>query len=259
MKLTVIMPVFNGAQTVSRAVASVGRLSSLMDGELRMIAVDDCSTDDTHPILMTLKARHPFLEVLRLPRNGGPGPARNHALDQVSEGWIGFIDADDEIIAEPYADVLRRGEHLNRDFITFNGYFISEDTVARKYDFERIADDRRLMAKTSLRSELDGSVIFSIYHSKLVQAHDLRFGRDFYEDIVFSNLGLILAERRLILNAYCYKKHWSGISIVNTVSERHIKGLLGAIVDLRNRLLEKGLYGADLSDDFAYGAHGLST
>jgi len=256
MRLSLIMPAFNAADTVQKAVTSVAALTHCLNGQVRMIAVDDCSTDNTLQILEELGRQHGFLDVHRMPENSGPGSARNFALDLISEGWIGFIDADDEIVPEAYASCLQNGENAGKDFITFNGYFVNGDASTPKYDFNRIADNQHKMTRNSLRSELDGSVIFSIYHSALIAKQGLRFGNFFYEDIVFSNLGLIFAERRLICDEYCYKKHWLGSSIVNTVSERHIKGLVSAVVDLRKSLERSGLFNDDLLTDFAYGAHG---
>ena len=98
------------------------------------------------------------------------------------------------------------------------------------------------MIRRSLRSELDGSVIFSIFKNSLIKDHDLRFGDFFYEDIPFAHLGIIFADKRQIINRPCYKKHWLGSSIVNTVSDRHIRGLLTTIVHVRTRLEQAGYY-----------------
>ena len=256
MTLSIVMPVFNASATVARAVGSVGALADRLDGQVRLLAVDDCSTDTTRDVLEALSEKHSFLELHRMKKNGGPGPARNYALDQISEGWIGFIDADDEIIAENYAECFRDGDQSGADFITLNGHFINGEDISTKYDFNRIVDDRHEMIHRSLRSELDGSVIFSIYKKSLIEKYNLRFGEYFYEDIAFAHLGLIFSSKRKIINKPCYKKFWLGSSIVNTVSERHIRGLLTAIPSVRTRLQEAGYYDPSLDQAFAYGAHG---
>ena len=256
MTLSIIMPVFNASETVARAVGSVAALADRLDGQVRLLAVDDCSTDATRDVLQALCEKHSFLELHRMSQNTGPGPARNYALDRISGGWVGFIDADDEIIADGYAKCLRQGDEAGADFITFNGHFVNGEEISTKYDFSRILDDRDKMIRRSLRSELDGSVIFSIFRKTLIEEHHLRFGEHFYEDIAFAHLGLIFANKRLILDEPGYKKFWLGSSIVNTVSVRHIRGLLTAIVHVRTRLEQSGYYDTALDHEFAYGAHG---
>lgn len=92
--VTVVIPCYRCADTVDRAVESVVR-QSLRPAEL--ILVDDCSADGTLVELERLRNRHGegWIRVLALPRNAGPGGARNAGWDAATQTYVAFLDADD--------------------------------------------------------------------------------------------------------------------------------------------------------------------
>ncbi len=102
--ISVVMPVFNGARYLARAVASVRR-QTFADWEL--LAVDDASTDGSHEALAALAAVEPRLRLFRRQRNGGAAAARNLALRQ-ARGWlVSYLDCDDEYYPDYLAAVRR--------------------------------------------------------------------------------------------------------------------------------------------------------
>jgi glycosyltransferase involved in cell wall biosynthesis len=90
MKPTVsaIIPAYNAAQTVGRAVESC---LSQTHSPIEVLVVDDGSTDGTADVVAG------FGTTARLERkpNGGPASARNHAARLARGDWLGFLDADD--------------------------------------------------------------------------------------------------------------------------------------------------------------------
>ena len=92
MKVSVIIPTYNAASTLRRAIESV-TTQSLRN--LEIIAVDDGSSDDTFAILQDLAEADPRIRPIRLPRNGGSYAARNKAIEEARGEWIFVLDADD--------------------------------------------------------------------------------------------------------------------------------------------------------------------
>lgn len=86
--VTVVVPAYNAAAFISRAVDSV-LAQTFADFEL--LVVDDGSTDDTRAVLASYGGR---IRVLAK-TNGGPAAARNHGLRQAQGRYIAFLDADD--------------------------------------------------------------------------------------------------------------------------------------------------------------------
>jgi succinoglycan biosynthesis protein ExoO len=100
--VSVIMPVYNAANFVGRAIGSV-LAQSLPAAEI--LVIDDCSTDQTIAVVEALARRHPAIRLLRMPRNGGPAAARNLGIAQATGDWIAILDADDAYAPDRLAAV----------------------------------------------------------------------------------------------------------------------------------------------------------
>ena len=89
MKLSVVMPVYNEAETIAEILARVTAVSI----EKEIILVDDCSRDGTDEILK--KQNHiPNLSVITHAVNGGKGAAVQTALQHVTGDIVIIQDAD---------------------------------------------------------------------------------------------------------------------------------------------------------------------
>lgn len=88
-KISVIIPAFNRACCVPKAIESVlGQHFKPFE----VIVIDDGSTDDTPAVL---QAYGNSIRVLRQP-NQGVSAARNQGISAATGDWIAFLDSDDE-------------------------------------------------------------------------------------------------------------------------------------------------------------------
>jgi glycosyltransferase involved in cell wall biosynthesis len=90
MKLSVIIPVFNEAATVARAIERVRSVP--MNSEI--VVVDDGSTDGTRAILQDLRSRGVIDRLLIQGRNRGKGAAVVRGISQVTGDVVVIQDAD---------------------------------------------------------------------------------------------------------------------------------------------------------------------
>lgn len=104
MRVTVIMPAYNAAATIVAAMRSVLDQSHR---DVRLIIVDDGSTDDTAALISA--CADPRLTVIRQP-NAGVSVARNRGMAAAEGDALLFLDADD-CLAAPSA-LLRLIETL---------------------------------------------------------------------------------------------------------------------------------------------------
>lgn len=90
MTFSVVIPVYNGAATIERAVESV--LGQILK-PLEIIVVDDASTDNTVSLLE--RKFSGAIKLIKLQENGGSSVARNAGMDAARGAYIAFLDADD--------------------------------------------------------------------------------------------------------------------------------------------------------------------
>lgn len=102
--VSVVLPTFNSAPFVSRAIESV--LHQEVGHPLELIIVDDCSSDGTPELIQQRYGSDPRVRLTVADRNAGPGAARNQAIDEATGQWIALIDADDAWSADRLSNLL---------------------------------------------------------------------------------------------------------------------------------------------------------
>jgi glycosyltransferase involved in cell wall biosynthesis len=101
--LYIIIPFYNAAATLERTVLSLDVLGAGSRRRTRVIGVDDGSGDESSSLFETTASRIKDLEYSVVRKtNGGSGSARNTALKSIDKGWIFFLDADDELVFDPF-------------------------------------------------------------------------------------------------------------------------------------------------------------
>jgi glycosyltransferase involved in cell wall biosynthesis len=90
--VSVLMPLFNSADTVSLALAS---LQAQTYQNWECIIVDDGSTDNLSAVIENVQDAR--IHFHRLSRNRGRGYARQHALENAQGNYLAFLDGDDWI------------------------------------------------------------------------------------------------------------------------------------------------------------------
>src|ERR1700743_2778627 len=90
LTFSVIIPVYNGAGIIARAIDSVLAQSY---PALEIIVVDDASTSNTKAVVTDNYAGK--VQYIQKIANGGSSIARNVGLDAAKGNCIAFLDADD--------------------------------------------------------------------------------------------------------------------------------------------------------------------
>ncbi len=89
-RLSVILPVRNGEDTIARAVSSTKRA---LPKDAEIVILDDGSTDSTPFILHSLEC--PTVRVITSPASGGISTALNTLIERTDSQFIARMDADD--------------------------------------------------------------------------------------------------------------------------------------------------------------------
>ena len=86
MKVTVIIPTYNGEKTIERAIKSV--LNQSVKIETEILICDDCSTDKTVSIAKELGGT----VFVNDENSGGPNKGRNIGIKNAKGDLIAFLD-----------------------------------------------------------------------------------------------------------------------------------------------------------------------
>lgn len=89
--VSVVIPTYNSALTVERALRSVAAQTYR---PIEVIVVDDASQDDT--LCVVSKCAAPWLRAVRRDVNGGASAARNLGVQEAHGTYVAFLDSDDE-------------------------------------------------------------------------------------------------------------------------------------------------------------------
>lgn len=101
-RISVVLPLYNRARCVKRAIDSV-LAQDLADFEL--LIVDDGSTDGSAEVVA--EVRDPRVRLIRLERNIGGNGARNVGIREAAAPLIAFLDSDDEFLPTKLATTVR--------------------------------------------------------------------------------------------------------------------------------------------------------
>ena len=91
--ISIIIPSFNREHTILRTLNSVIKQTYT---NLEIIVVDDCSTDNTIPLIKSIMKKEPRLQLLINAENKGANFTRNRGVKHAQGKYISFLDSDDE-------------------------------------------------------------------------------------------------------------------------------------------------------------------
>lgn len=232
IQVSVIIPAFNAAATITRALASV----RAQDGVgIEVIVVDDASSDNTAEIVRAFFSPGENFTVVQLPVNQGASAARNAGVQLARGAYLAFLDADDvwledklrRQVAAIEADPKITLVSCNSQQTAADGRLLKEGHVNRPpvqgteawktllvYNF---LPTPTVLTRTALVRELGG------FDEKLAVGEDL----DLWIKLALRGRVVVLPE--ILINYYdlnnsLMKRHsrQSG-SIVTPMIERHIR------------------------------------
>ena len=115
MDISVIMPVYNGAEYIKKAVESVLQQRGV---EWELLIVDDGSTDSTPQVCDELAKQDIRIKVIHK-ENAGPGIARNAAIDIAEGKYIFFLDSDDWLVNSSLEYLFELAEKNKVDIVSY--------------------------------------------------------------------------------------------------------------------------------------------
>lgn len=232
MKLSIIVPVYN--------MAAGGKLNYCLDSlvnqsitDYEIIAVDDCSTDNSLEILKDYEKQYlDKFKVIASPVNKKQGGAKNLGLTAATGEWIGFIDSDDWITPDFYEKLLKKAEETGADMVGCDYHLTSEHSmkIGRIVSVNRPGQAGELNHEKYASLILDGgSLVVKIYKRHIIYGYPNRFPEGiFYEDNAIGNSWMLRAKRFAYLPEPMYYYYQHNTSTVHTITKKRCEDRMEA-------------------------------
>lgn len=114
--LSVILPLYNGANFVKAAIQSVVEQESLPT-KWEIIVVDDASTDNGAEYCQQLAELYPQIRIEKHEANRGVAAARNRGIGLAKYEYLSFLDQDDQWARDKWQVQSKALRHSNVNFV----------------------------------------------------------------------------------------------------------------------------------------------
>ncbi|MDD2239302.1 MAG: glycosyltransferase family 2 protein [Kiritimatiellae bacterium] len=179
-KLSIVIPVYNEAATISQLVDMVRAVEIGLDKEI--ILVDDYSNDGTREVLQQLEATHPNVIVLLQEVNQGKGAALRRGFETATGDIVLIQDADLEYDPKEYPRLLAPILEGHAD-VVYGSRFLGGGAHRVVY-FWHYLGNKFLTTLSNMTTNLnltDMEVCYKVFKREVIQNIPLRENRFGFE------------------------------------------------------------------------------
>lgn len=205
--VTVVLPTYNRARTLPRAIASVLNQDYR---NLELLIIDDASSDNTAQVVATVT--DPRVRYIPLTRNGGASHARNAGLSAARGAFIAFQDSDDEWLAGKLAKQVAAAKAADDPAVTvFHPKIVVGKDERARYgphrvccmpaiaagdrDFIRLIHETNLISPQALLISREAFNRAGFFDEDLVNNEDWAYGIE-----LFYRTKVVFVEEPLVMN-----------------------------------------------------------
>ncbi len=232
MKLSIIVPVYNMAADDKLTYCLDSLIAQTID-DYEIIAVDDCSTDDSYMIMQEYEKRYPDkFRAIHSEVNLHQGGAKNIGIKAAKGDWIGFIDADDWIVPDYYERMIGKAEETGADIVGCDYTIVHGHTYEiGEIDTNGRADQVGVLDHDKKRSLIldSGSLCVKIFKRKTILDNELWFPEHiFYEDNALGNSYMLTGTHFEYIQEPLYYYYQHGDSTVHSFSVKRCEDRMEA-------------------------------
>ena len=204
--------------------------------DFEVIVVDDASTDATAAAARTCVADDARFSVLERAVNGGPGAARNAALDRARGEYVMYVDADDMLESDGLRKLIDQARRQNLDELHFSAQSFYEDSSAMQVmcedfsgreSFDGVASGPELFTFFSDRGQYFSQGALRMIRRELLEREGIRFPEGIiHEDVLYGFLAMAASKRSSFLNEPIYLRRQRAGSIMGA-RRRTVDSVIG--------------------------------
>ncbi|MBN6885241.1 CDP-glycerol glycerophosphotransferase [Cytobacillus horneckiae] len=232
--ISVIIPTYNVERYIQEALNSI--VKQTFDGEIEIIIIDDCSTDNTPKLIEEFKKNHNNLEIKLLyqERNMRQGTARNRGIREARGKYVFFLDGDDFIDFTGFDKLYKKAEAGSCDMVLCDWAYYYEDRGLVYVNNDLFLYQDFLYGKESeqLFQAITYFSVNKLYSREFLINNNIKFGEGYiYEDFEFYLNVAQKANVVGIISNPLYKVRVNEYSTTktNTNSTEHVNSYLKAV------------------------------
>jgi len=121
--LSIVLPVYNTAKYLEQCIDSI--LSQTFE-DFELLAIDDCSTDNSLQILRQYEQKDSRVQVLKNKNNEGLSMVRNLGISKAQGKYISFVDSDDFLDVSMYERMMHEAMANNAEIVVCGHNYVND-------------------------------------------------------------------------------------------------------------------------------------
>ena len=213
--VTIVIPCYKVGKYLAQTLQSV---LTQTHRNLQIIAVDDCSPDDTAQVIRQFESKDSRLQGIFLSQNSGVSVARNAGIDAALAPWIVFVDGDDWLPPNAIETLLSLQARTGADFVCANARQYSDTGEAGAIHFRRQTGLVEFPIEDGLDAFWPHQEVFCTCTIKLfplsaIRDHNIRFDAALRhaQDTLFTLTYVLRACPKIAIDyqaeVYCYRQN----------------------------------------------------
>lgn len=241
-KVSIILPVYNVEKFLKKCLES---LVNQTLREIEIIAVNDCSTDNSLKILKEYQNQYgDKFQIINSKVNVKQGGARNLGIKAARGEFIGFVDPDDFVSLDMFEKMYHSATENNAEIVTCDYYEVTGETkIYKSNDLpEGILDKEN--KKKALQRKYGWELWQQLYKRELFIDNSIEFSENLYvTDLEIGALIIMYANKIVKIKEalYFYVKHDSATTSFK-VNDKKIYDLLVVSDKRLQHFIDRNLY-----------------
>lgn len=215
MDISIIVPVYNVEKYLIRCLKSI--FNQQFSGNFEVIAVDDCSNDNSLELLYNYQKSESRLKIIKHSKNYKQSIARATGMKAAKGAYIMHVDSDDWLVQNTLEKLFYKLRETNADVIVFN--YSREDSKGNNSLVKKIKKEQITFNKIEVQEHFFGASVNKIVKRELtLNMISGEIGVNTTEDLLYATEILLRAEKICLVPDSYYIYFENTNSITNTIN-----------------------------------------
>jgi glycosyltransferase involved in cell wall biosynthesis/sulfatase maturation enzyme AslB (radical SAM superfamily) len=231
ISISFVIPTYNRSKTLKKSILDyLNVLNCISNLCFEIILVNDGSIDNTFFIVSELERCNKEVVAINLPKNEGPGVARNFGIDVARYDYVWFLDDDDQLNQDGVSKIIDLIINSIKD-----ESLVYAHSLQKKYAISLVSGTRKKQVLKNIILFKEKQEVFNyIFNRTFLLKNNIKFSSGVHEDISFIVKALSIADRIEILDLQVYRKLLHDDSITYAMNLMRIDGYLNAYFNVLN-------------------------